>query len=404
MQSRIEKLNPASFRGVDFLVPEESTERGQKIAIHEYPNSDKRFVEPLGKLPPIITLTCIIHGDDFFQERDLLEKALEIPGLGELVHPIYGTIQVQPGPFTVSSNQREVGKFVFNAIFYSSTAVSPKALPPTKSKITQLADLSRNAFDNALEINYTDPLDGTELTDDSFSMDAALDGIQDAVDSVVGPIESFAATANSKIANFKNKIFRIMQTAKGLKDTLKDTYNSVLQLTLLPDQLKSAWNDLLNFGNAETGPTNTVKRSRTSNNAAIIQEHTRLTGLAGAYESAAYTDFQTVGELEDTIGALDDSYTDFFEDKDNTHPNMILLADDISVKEAMTNLKVATRISLDSQLTNIWRVVETISIKSSMSLTSYRYYETLDNLDIITELNPGVNSSNFNEKISVVTK
>ena len=90
MDDRIEKLNQASFRGIPFLVPNETAIRGQKVAIHEYPNLNKRFAEPLGKKPPIIELVCIIHTKDFFQRRADLELALETPGLGELIHPFYG--------------------------------------------------------------------------------------------------------------------------------------------------------------------------------------------------------------------------------------------------------------------------------------------------------------------------
>jgi prophage DNA circulation protein len=93
----VDKLRPASFRGVPFGVFESQIQFGRRVAVHEYPYRDTVWVEDLGRLGKRIAFAAFIVGGDCIEQRDRLIKACEDPAAaegGELVHPTLGRIKV----------------------------------------------------------------------------------------------------------------------------------------------------------------------------------------------------------------------------------------------------------------------------------------------------------------------
>lgn len=87
-------LQPASWRGVPFVVLSSTIVRGRRVAIHEYPYRDVVWVEDLGRGVRRITFRGFVNGDDVFAHRNALAAASEQPGPGILVHPSLGQLQV----------------------------------------------------------------------------------------------------------------------------------------------------------------------------------------------------------------------------------------------------------------------------------------------------------------------
>jgi len=408
--SRTDSLYAASFRDVGFLVPSLSTDRGQKSVIHEYPNSNRRFVEPLGVFPPIFSLSGIVHGDDYFQQRANLERVLDLPGVGELIHPIYGAVQVRSLPYTVTFNQNRAGEFTFNMKFaISDVEVLPNAEPATKQTASSSADAGRLAANNALGAGYVEPTNGIELASAADSILGAVDSVQDAMDAVIDPLEAGIATFNGTITRIRNRVNRIAQTAAGVQQSVQDMYLAALSIPATVDALSIAWDSLLNFnlgpsGNSSSlGKTNTVQRERNESNKSIIDEHTRVTATIGLFESFANTDFGTSEDLSTSLETAEDAYTRYFQENVSID-GIASLVSDQTLRSAVDQLRVNTRISLDDQLANTWRVTALDFNRSSMALTAYRYYGNLDNVTTLASLNPTVNVANFNRSIDAVTR
>lgn len=419
--SRQKDYHIAKIRGFKFLMVSENTSRGQKLALHEYPNRDDRFAEPLGKLPPILGMTCVIHGEDYFQNRLDFETILEIPGVTELTHPIYGVIDVQPGPFTVTSNQKEIGKFIFNVTFYTSAdGIGPAPIGFSSSTMALFAINARLSLENAFEDSFIDPEDGFDLGKAVDSNLGALDSIQDGIDSVIGPIESAIATVSSTINEFRTKIFRIAQTGTRIKNAFTNLYNDMLQLTLDPATLTTMWQDMLVHGvetitttgrsgppdeSSEIGSTDTVKRERNETNNSVIEEQTRITGLIGVMESLAFTEFATADDIAIASIIVDERFRAYFqENNQEAETGVVSLARDSDVRITVLQLKAGLKIVLDEQLANVWRTTEANPGFSSMALTAYRYYGNHETLENIIDLNHDVNSANFDKEITLVTK
>lgn len=402
--SRQKNYRPAIIRGFTFLATDENTSGGQKVALHEYPNRNDRFAEPLGDIPKILGLTAKIHGEDYFQRRLDFEKILNTPGVTELTHPFYGPINVQPGPWIANATQKETGVFIFNLTFYTSVGgIGPTALPAIPSAVSKIADDARIAVGNALEGLYNEPADGDDLEIAADETVNVLDSIQDGIDSVVGPIEDAIASANSEISSFRDKVFKIVNTPAALRNSFDDLFNNMKQLTLDPAGLAAIWEETIDFGvNDEPGPTDTVKRNRNEANKAVIAEYNRVNGLIGLMESQAFTEFGTSDDIIASSAVTDDRFNAYFQEKDQLTDSS--LSSDPNVRATVLQLRASLKTVLDGQLSNVWRTVTEKPGRSSMALTAYRYYGDHETLENIINLNPGLNSANFNKEITLVTK
>jgi len=92
----ITRTDTISFRNVPFLVESESSKHGHKIAIHDYVNSNKRFVEQLGLVPSEFSIVGYVNTTEqqgnARDRRDALIDALNQTGSGILSHPYFGVV------------------------------------------------------------------------------------------------------------------------------------------------------------------------------------------------------------------------------------------------------------------------------------------------------------------------
>ena len=345
----------------------------------------------------------------------MIERVLNISGLGELVHPVYGTLQVKSTTYSVSSNQSNIGQFRFSLNFQISEEVvspSPSVLIST-AEASKDAESTRTALDDAFETTYYDPQLPETLDASATKLDGIYDSISAAIEEAITGVDSI----QNKVAEFtkivsdgKALVFTAAQQAATVKTALIDLYSSALSVVSLPQDLFSACDPLIDFGFLESeGKTNTVPRAREESNRRILNEHTQTTALINLYEAAVYKDYQTDVEIDETRTLLNNAYTDQINQiSDEISPEpaqpVIPLAADPEVRTTIAQLRTTVNKILNEKEQNIWRVVTISPGKSSMLLTAYRYYGNLDTLSILQGLNLEVNSANFNEEISMVSK
>jgi len=102
-------LLPGSFRGISFLIEESNVRGGRKTVTHEFPNSDRRYVEDLGLNNELITLNVSIPSASYFTRRDAIKAALEAEGYGTLVHPFYGLRNVAVISYSINESSSDLG-------------------------------------------------------------------------------------------------------------------------------------------------------------------------------------------------------------------------------------------------------------------------------------------------------
>ncbi len=404
MTTVLQQQQPGSFRGFPFLVNSETKEGGKKTASHEFVNSDKRFTEEFGVFPPKFSLQIIVHGD--IQNRLEFERILNIPGLGTLVHPVYGAVEVKSTTFSVSSSQTSLGEFRFSVNFETSeNNVTAAPVGITNAAVTKVAEDARTVLDAALEEAYAEPDIPDTLDSAASKADSIYNKVFSSVSSVTGAVQEKVSTFTRIVNENKAKVFTIVQKANTVKQSVTDMYTSALKIVNTPSELFLAWESLLDFGALENSiNTITVPRLNKETNRSVLNEHTRVTGLINLFEAASYVDYKTDQELKKIQSLLDSQYKSQIESYDNlVQDGVTPLAMNADVRQKVAELRVKTRKVLNEKSQNIWRVVEITPKTSSMLLTTFRYYGDLDNFDFIKDLNPDVNSSNFKKPIQAVS-
>jgi prophage DNA circulation protein len=106
-----QQLQPASWRGVGFILDAAHNQAGRRTAVHEYPYRDTVWVEDLGKTPRRFEVQGFLVGDDVYSQRDQMVQACETQGPGTLVHPTMGVISVALLEFAIT-DRRERGRYV----------------------------------------------------------------------------------------------------------------------------------------------------------------------------------------------------------------------------------------------------------------------------------------------------
>lgn len=143
-----DQMLPASFRGIDFLIPQASVPVGMKVQLHEFPQRDEPFAEQLGKQAQVHRLVCWIIGDDCFERRDKFMEAVQTPGAGELVHPWLGRMQVKSGEAELTHDFKQGGMAAFAVTFYPDIPLKfPAAKVNTQQQVVKASD---SLLDSAL--------------------------------------------------------------------------------------------------------------------------------------------------------------------------------------------------------------------------------------------------------------
>ena len=102
------ELQDASFRGVQFECTSTNEAVSKSLAIKQAPYSNDAEIEDMGNNPRNISINAVYSGDDYKTWVDALEAALLETGAGELIHPIYGIMQVNVVDYSVDHNAENV--------------------------------------------------------------------------------------------------------------------------------------------------------------------------------------------------------------------------------------------------------------------------------------------------------
>ena len=89
-------ITKASYKGVEFIFTNSSVGGGKKTAVKEFVNSDYQLIEELGKKQRSYSVSAYValvgEEENYITKRDAILAALESPGPGIFVHPVYGAI------------------------------------------------------------------------------------------------------------------------------------------------------------------------------------------------------------------------------------------------------------------------------------------------------------------------
>lgn len=111
-------LFSASFRGVEFYMPDSRHEIGRRVQRFLFPGRDGTVDEDLGALDGPIHITGVVLGDDYISQVRRLERAFRAEGPGLLVHPWLGELEVTlASPASITYDDRKIRFASFEVSF-----------------------------------------------------------------------------------------------------------------------------------------------------------------------------------------------------------------------------------------------------------------------------------------------
>ncbi|WP_175948565.1 DNA circularization protein [Burkholderia pyrrocinia] len=188
-------LHDASFRGITFDVERAHDSAKRALAEHEYPYLDGANIEDLRRRARRTNLTAIFWGDDYETRLQAFIQALDQPGTGELIHPVFGSMpNMQLDDYELSHDADNPDHCRVELRFVESTPGNPffaQQLPDQKAEmVSALADAARSngiaAFGMALDALKSVRGMLSRLNDLRDVMSGTLGAIRSQVQGVIG--------------------------------------------------------------------------------------------------------------------------------------------------------------------------------------------------------------------------
>lgn len=429
------QLQAASFRGVPFFVPAEEESGGRKIVVHEFPSSDKRFVEDLGKLLPSFRVTALVAGLDVMQKRNRLVAALSQPGPGPLVHPYLGPVICAVAGYSASTTISDLGQVVIDIEFVATAEPTGLNRASGVTAVVSSAQNARNALDTASRTLYTPTRIANSIKMLGTRAREGINTVQGLVNTVVNPVIDTFNEANKQINIVRQAAFSLVQTPNRLADSFKDMFSTVLAVGEAPQDMRNVWADLTNFGSVSRFLPNgqrsrplgsvrpkinrtTRKRIIEDDNLRIIDQRFRVEALINSFEAEAFNEFATDIDLLETQQRLAADFDRIMRNQDDilvssvigdevlTDVNVIepsplveeatafnnSLVFDAGLLAAMENLRVATAEVLNLDVKNPLRVQLFDLGETDIQIATQQLYGSQDLIETIIALNSNQNS------------
>lgn len=381
----LDELVAASFKGATFLIDDTSITAGRKTVTHEYPNSDRRFVEDLGELKEVYTVTGIIHGDAYFADRDNLIAQLKSSGSGELIHPFYGSVTVVAKPYSLSENLTNLGIATFRMTFErSNESAFPKATANNSSlidqKTTSVFDSMKGDLTSIFNVTPRATGNFVDATAIMTRISEAMGINADTILKVTGNTSEFSSllevfTDNINInafnsINLSDDLFNLFDSFNGLGDTAKDQFDILA--------------GLFDFGDAQALPAaTTVQRVERIANKKILDSTMQINSLAQAYNITTSLDFETEEDVQDVKNVLDAQFDKIVNNTNATDDTI----------QGLKNLRVEVSKFLEKESVNAFRVSTVHTNEIPMTLLAYQYYGNTEKTVQLIDLNMTNNPS-----------
>lgn len=447
-----ERLAQASWRGVVFSVRSEDLPTGgRRTALHDFPNSNERFVEDLGEIPQNFTITAFVHGLDWIERAQALENALRTAGPGRLVMPTFGAFTVWALPYSKNASQTSVGEISFNLEFATSRAVAGiEESKLSKESVFAAGDLARGSISESFAKLFTTPINsvgfGAALHDVYAAANGAFTSVSnllaaDSLGELTSALRGVLGEAGGLLSeplNLALEFFGIADDAPGLWQIISEGLDSLSAVgsllsfaTSFGDNLALIQSDIDSGATVspvestlvvETDPSGNVTVVETPNislwaettedridrNEAriVIVECSRLAALVGAYEQAANAEYQTVDQIQEVRTDLEDVFADMM------HVNAQAVNSPAAQKEvrtAMETVRIRALAVLDQKTQSAWltsQITRTGPL-TAPSLTYLLYAESITNdLDSrsleVRQLNQGVSAVAMSGSLTVL--
>lgn len=306
-----DKLRPGSFRGVPFYIESSQVTTGRRVSVHEFPDRDDPFPEDMGKVGNSFRIEGYLLGDDYLDQKAAIKDAVEKEGPGELIHPYFGSMQVQVGSVSFDEDKKDGRICKVSFQFYE--AGNNKFPAPIDNKVASLFDKAKKALDAAKkEFDKT----FTIIKTAGYAVDRARKAVAEVADlyqsataGIEGATQDIANLAYS-IRNLKAEANDLLQAPANLSQRLFDSLALLEDAVSVPRGRFQAYASLFNYGKStDAAPAtnlSTPMRLRDAENKSQFENLNRRAGIIGAIGQVPSIEFETVEEATKTRDQLID--------------------------------------------------------------------------------------------------
>ena len=294
-----DNLQEASFRGVPFFYDSTGIDGGRRTQTHEFAYRDKPYTEDLGRKAQEIPIEAYVLGDDYMTARDNLLKACNEEGPGELIHPYYGSIQVNCQVISVreSTSEGRIARISLQFI-EAGEKFFPDSSPDRSSAVTSAAEKLNKSSIEDFARTFT-----IENTPEFIGAQAVVDIIR-FIDTISG-----LSTENDDLRESVPSLLRYPAVlAEGIQNIFTGIAESKTDSTDSPENepLKTLI-EACNYGHRTSVTFGSVTQSRLIDNSNAIVDLIRRSAASAAANKAVETDFTTRNEAEATRDKIADS-------------------------------------------------------------------------------------------------
>lgn len=225
----LEQLQQASFRGVTFQVDTSTDYVGREKVLREYPFQDLPTIQDMGGVSKPGSFSAYVFGEDCFERRDALIRALNKPGAGDLVHPWMGLMRVEIiGAVPVRHSTQEGGVVRFDIEFCRAEATRyPQATANTSRTVLGIVNQARlNAIIDFARRFNVDGITGWAVVSSLGAVSQAVTAINDAVGSMITKPVGLVAF-ETQIRLFRNVLGELIYTPESVAGGILGLMNSL---------------------------------------------------------------------------------------------------------------------------------------------------------------------------------
>jgi prophage DNA circulation protein len=374
------QLKESSYKGVSFPVKEMPTDGGRRVIKIRYPRSDKQSIEDQGLIPREFSITAIIPHDDYYNVKDSLLRVLEDGEKGTLVHPTFGNIEsVRNGTYSLEEKITELGKAEILIKFFIDDAVG---VPVESARIASRVQTASDVFNASLasdmsaafEITSTNTGNFADAKDAALNVPFSFSDISKGIQASADKIDEF----NGLIVSYQNNVGKIVQDPVDMAAKNNELFNSLNNLYENSDDTYQIMSGLFGFGDDDPSfEQNTAARIERQQNRELIRSNMKGQALSYSYVLAVQIEFTNEVDLNNSLVALEDQYTDI---RDNQ-----LLSNESLL--AMDDVRVQASAAFAEKLLNTRKVITINTRKMPLSVLVYQYYGSTELVPTIANLN-----------------
>lgn len=194
-----EKLQPASFRGIPFLVLSADGEHGRRRHLHAYPLRDLPWAEDLGRKPRDVAIQGFVLEPGHIDAANALITACETEGSGTLVHPWLGSMTAVATDCRCTFSHAQGGMAVFQLRFVEAGDERyPEAVTNDAAATDEAAADAKDAVGHEFSEGFSLEAFPMFLEEEIIpAVEGAVDDIKEAIGPVVAAGETAARWARA---------------------------------------------------------------------------------------------------------------------------------------------------------------------------------------------------------------